>query len=244
MLWGHGVTLPSSQDLDADAKEKKISDMTNIQRTPSESLVTCKARASNTGANDPQDCDWPSCGCDPLATKVLESLEEAGMLKTPNYMPFMHEAHRFIESNPLTALEMIKESHGEKFGFGLAKTISDVLNANEPIGQSSAQSPDLQQPKFSILSPSDGPVFKDLEAYELKSATHQPTYIPLRVLRSIKGDGLVTSRWTLSPEQRNAIASGQDIFLILATFGEPLQPILMAVGDGEVDPEIQRIIGV
>lgn len=25
----------------------------------------CKASAANTDANDPQDCDWPACGCDP-----------------------------------------------------------------------------------------------------------------------------------------------------------------------------------
>jgi hypothetical protein len=35
---------------------------------------TCKARQ---GATDPpQDCDWPNCGCDPYADKVLAALEE------------------------------------------------------------------------------------------------------------------------------------------------------------------------
>jgi hypothetical protein len=30
------------------------------------------------GANDPQDCDWPCCGCDPYADKVVAALLEAG----------------------------------------------------------------------------------------------------------------------------------------------------------------------
>ena len=41
----------------------------------------CKARTANMGANDPQDCDWPVCGCDPYADKVIEALQESGKLK-------------------------------------------------------------------------------------------------------------------------------------------------------------------
>jgi hypothetical protein len=37
----------------------------------------CKARRS---ADPPQDCNWPHCGCDPNATKVLEALYEEGYL--------------------------------------------------------------------------------------------------------------------------------------------------------------------
>lgn len=39
-------------------------------------LFTCKARSSVT--SDPQDCGWPTCGCDPYADKVLAALEESG----------------------------------------------------------------------------------------------------------------------------------------------------------------------
>lgn len=31
---------------------------------------------------EPADCDWPVCGCDPHANKVIESLEEQGVLST------------------------------------------------------------------------------------------------------------------------------------------------------------------
>jgi hypothetical protein len=36
----------------------------------------CKARRS--AVDPPQDCDWPFCGCDPAASKVLEVVEESG----------------------------------------------------------------------------------------------------------------------------------------------------------------------
>ena len=39
----------------------------------------CKARIANMGASDPPDCDWPFCGCDPAAEKVLETLQESGV---------------------------------------------------------------------------------------------------------------------------------------------------------------------
>jgi hypothetical protein len=41
---------------------------------------TCAVRAA--GKTDPpQDCDWPFCGCDPHATKVVEALQESGALR-------------------------------------------------------------------------------------------------------------------------------------------------------------------
>jgi ssDNA-binding Zn-finger/Zn-ribbon topoisomerase 1 len=41
----------------------------------------CSARTINT--DPPQDCDWPGCGCDPYANKVLEALEEARIAPQP-----------------------------------------------------------------------------------------------------------------------------------------------------------------
>lgn len=42
--------------------------------------VACKARASNTTHHDPADCDWPVCGCDDAANKVVAALEEQGAI--------------------------------------------------------------------------------------------------------------------------------------------------------------------
>lgn len=44
-------------------------------------LFHCGARLQGTaGGNNPADCDWPVCGCDAYATKVLEALQESGKL--------------------------------------------------------------------------------------------------------------------------------------------------------------------
>lgn len=38
----------------------------------------CGADRSGSGGNDPQDCGWPTCGCDPYANRVIEVLQESG----------------------------------------------------------------------------------------------------------------------------------------------------------------------
>lgn len=88
---------------------------------------------------------------------------------------------------------------------------------------------------FRYLLPKDGPVFEGLESREVVYAKDQPEYLPLRALVS---DGLkrrVISRWTLTEEERKAVAAGDDIFLMLLTHGYPLQPIQIALGDGKED---------
>jgi polyhydroxyalkanoate synthesis regulator phasin len=45
---------------------------------------TCAARRQGSaGGNDPADCDWPTCGCDEHASKVIAALQESGHLKEP-----------------------------------------------------------------------------------------------------------------------------------------------------------------
>ncbi|HWQ97243.1 MAG TPA: hypothetical protein VN538_03995 [Clostridia bacterium] len=85
--------------------------------------------------------------------------------------------------------------------------------------------------RFDYLLPADRPVVDGLEKHEVVYAKDQPEYLPLRCLRSVSADVKVMSRWTLTPEQRKAVAEGADIFLTLFTFGQPLQPIILAVSD-------------
>src|ERR1700721_2317428 len=85
------------------------------------------------------------------------------------------------------------------------------------------------------ISPANAPVVKGLEAHEVVYAKNQPEYNPLRTLLSNTKEGRVMSRWSPTPEQRPAIAEGENIFLELLTFGNPLQPILMSVGDPDLD---------
>ena len=45
--------------------------------------VECAARKQGTaGGNDPAECDWPACDCDPIAGKVIESLLDQHNLAT------------------------------------------------------------------------------------------------------------------------------------------------------------------
>jgi hypothetical protein len=97
---------------------------------------------------------------------------------------------------------------------------------------------------FDYLSPKDGPVIDGLESQEVVYAKDQPEYIPLRTLKSDGPMGAVISRWTLTQEQRIAVVNGADIFLELSTFGNPLQPIRMAVSDGKMDCPMDSIFGV
>lgn len=88
---------------------------------------------------------------------------------------------------------------------------------------------------FEFLQPRNGPVMDGLEKQEVIYAADQPQYIPLRTLQSRGPHGAVLSRWTLTDEQRKAVAEGADIILELSTFGNPLQPIRMIVTDGKVN---------
>lgn len=51
------------------------------------------------------------------------------------------------------------------------------------------------------------------------------------------------TRWTFTPEERAAIAAGEDVYLGVLTFGKPLQPLSMQVGaEGyTVGPDSQRV---
>lgn len=84
---------------------------------------------------------------------------------------------------------------------------------------------------FDYLEPANRPVVEGLEAHEVIYAKNQPEYNPLRTLLSNTQERRVLSRWTLTPEQRRDVLNGADIFLELMTFGRPLQPIRLAIGD-------------
>lgn len=51
------------------------------ESTPTVVDFECSARKQGTaGGNDPADCNWPMCGCDPYAEKVIDALIESGIL--------------------------------------------------------------------------------------------------------------------------------------------------------------------
>lgn len=84
------------------------------------------------------------------------------------------------------------------------------------------------------LTPKDGPVMPGMEQHEVVYAKNQPQYQPLRTLIVDPGPQYrVMSRWTLTPEQRKAVAEGADIFLTVLTFRNPLQPVLIGIDNPE-----------
>lgn len=94
---------------------------------------------------------------------------------------------------------------------------------------------------FEYMCIKDGPIIEGMEWEEIVYAADQPEYLPLRSLKSKGKWGRVISRWTFTPEQRQAIANGADVLLELSTFNRPLQPIRMMVSDGKVNHEWVRV---
>lgn len=81
-LQGVQVTLPTSDPKNPDPNPFVTNEKANHAPDPlrlDTPRYECKARMAGTaGGNDPQDCDWPRCGCDPYANKVIEGIEESG----------------------------------------------------------------------------------------------------------------------------------------------------------------------
>jgi hypothetical protein len=73
------------------------------------------------------------------------------------------------------------------------------------------------------------PVIPGMEGLDVIYAKDQPEYNPLPTVRS--SDGKVTSRWAFTPAEKEAIANGAELYLTLWTFGQPLQPVLMAIAN-------------
>lgn len=74
----------------------------------------CAARRSGTaGGNDPADCDWPHCGCDEHASKVLESLQEEGLDPDSVRVKALREAMQVCELNRTRWAEKAEEKPNE-----------------------------------------------------------------------------------------------------------------------------------
>lgn len=85
------------------------------------------------------------------------------------------------------------------------------------------------------------PVIEGLEEYEVGLGgenADQPQYNELAALRS--PEGIVTTRWTFTEEERNAIAAGEDIYLLTMTFNHPFQPVMLQVGIPEGKENFKR----
>lgn len=64
-------------------------------------------------------------------------------------------------------------------------------------------------------------------------AEEQPDYLPITVGKYAVPPHMETAlltRWILTTEERQQVANGEDIYLMVLTFGQPLQPLQMQVG--------------
>ncbi len=83
---------------------------------------------------------------------------------------------------------------------------------------------------FDYLQPHDGPVIPGLEAHEKVYAKDQPQYRPVRTLPGESGSSAIM-RYSLTPEQRKALADGADLYLEIFHFRGPLAPHRMMLAD-------------
>lgn len=71
-------------------------------------------------------------------------------------------------------------------------------------------------------------------APEITLAEEQTEYAPVTVAvyahPDLGGARTLFSRWRLTPEERERVAAGEDIYLGLVTFDRPMQPIMIQVG--------------
>ena len=69
-------------------------------------------------------------------------------------------------------------------------------------------------------------------APEITLAEEQPEYHPLVVAKYVTQGGveLLLSRWRLDPGEIERLKNGEDLYVSVLTFGNPLQPIRLQVG--------------
>lgn len=80
------------------------------------------------------------------------------------------------------------------------------------------------------------PVAPRTGAYEIMVAENQEEYQPLCIALYTRpgspGDEpeILLTRWTMTPEERQRIANGEDLYISQMTFGKPLNPMQVQVG--------------
>jgi hypothetical protein len=82
------------------------------------------------------------------------------------------------------------------------------------------------------------PVITGLEPYEIVFGAAQPEFQPLPALRSAGPRFEVMSRWEPTPEERQMIANGADIFVSIWTFGARYPPTLVRVMHKDTSPKL------
>jgi len=117
-----------------------VTDIANgaLQLMKSADVRTCQA---NRSADPPQDCDWPHCGCDVVATKVLEALQEEGWVA-----PRDHAAWRSALAE-LVACKDLKDEMDTHLGNPqLRENLRNEYEARKAVAWSTARALLREQP--------------------------------------------------------------------------------------------------
>lgn len=69
------------------------------------------------------------------------------------------------------------------------------------------------------------PVIPSAEADEVVYAKEQPEYIPLPSVKT--PDGVVLTRWSVNEEEKRRIIEQGYIYLMVNTFNQALQPVML-----------------
>lgn len=78
-------------------------------------------------------------------------------------------------------------------------------------------------------------------APEVTIAEEQTDYSPLvAAVYEQDGQRILLTRWRLDDEERARIAAGEDLYLSVMTFNNPLQPVSLQVGAPEWSTEAPR----
>jgi hypothetical protein len=76
-------------------------------------------------------------------------------------------------------------------------------------------------------------------APEVTIAEDQTAYSPLVAARY--DDGVLLTRWRMNEADRAKVAAGEDLYIAVMTFGGPIQPMSVQIGDdGWRDPTGER----
>lgn len=75
-------------------------------------------------------------------------------------------------------------------------------------------------------------------AEEVTVAAEQEEYLELTAaIYEVEGVPTLLTRWTFTDQERQRIAAGEDVYLALMTFGQPMQPVMIQVGPEGWTPE-------
>lgn len=80
------------------------------------------------------------------------------------------------------------------------------------------------------------PVVAGFEKFETVYGADQPEFIPLPALRTSTAEAVIFSRWRLSWRERLRVLCRGDVFLLVMTFGNPLQPTLVSTEAPKLEP--------